>query len=298
MNGIVTFRGQYEEYGRRVGVERPFASVHRVYMRPVGDGTVDMLILGSKPIGDKKDGGLDFMQQKGVHYIELRLYTFDGGPHYFTQRLYMVDVSRFVLDKGFHDRAVSPGYSARYMLVAQGRMVQEGQATQQEVFDLRKDGRLCEVFPHYTDADQQAMLADFAGYLAPARPTPPPAAKPPVIPDVMRYVTPPAPAPAPAPVPVSARGTVRQRAGALDAYERERVLAAVTHKGPDDCWPMRKKTVSIAKRQVPTHKVLWELANGPVPDRKALIHTCQNDTCANPAHMCLIGGRTGVRAQQ
>lgn len=36
-----------------------------------------------------------------------------------------------------------------------------------------------------------------------------------------------------------------------------------------------------------THRVSWELANGPVPDGMYVLHRCDNPPCCNPEHLFL-----------
>jgi hypothetical protein len=63
--------------------------------------------------------------------------------------------------------------------------------------------------------------------------------------------------------------------------------------GPDVCWPWTGKTIhgygfiSRNHRHVGTHRVAWELTNGPIPDGLWVLHRCDNPPCCNPAHLWL-----------
>lgn len=59
-------------------------------------------------------------------------------------------------------------------------------------------------------------------------------------------------------------------------------------KGWPDCtvWPGRKATEGYGVLEGrPAHRVLWERANGPVPDGLELDHLCRNRACVNLAHL-------------
>lgn len=65
--------------------------------------------------------------------------------------------------------------------------------------------------------------------------------------------------------------------------------------GPADaCWPWTGPTfgmgyghVAVRKDSRSTHRVAYELANGPIPTGMHVRHTCDNPPCCNPAHLLL-----------
>lgn len=76
-----------------------------------------------------------------------------------------------------------------------------------------------------------------------------------------------------------------------------RLLARLSRPSDDACWVWtgfrdRKGYGQIAldgRRGVHgyTHRVAWELHNGPIPDGLWVLHRCDNPPCCNPAHLFL-----------
>lgn len=69
--------------------------------------------------------------------------------------------------------------------------------------------------------------------------------------------------------------------------------------GADACWPWIAKAVKTARCGLQygdfrvsggssgSHRVAWELTNGPIPDGLCVCHRCDNPLCCNPAHFFL-----------
>lgn len=45
--------------------------------------------------------------------------------------------------------------------------------------------------------------------------------------------------------------------------------------------------VTIGGQVLYTHRLAWELTNGPIPDGQWALHKCDNPPCCNPAHLFL-----------
>lgn len=45
--------------------------------------------------------------------------------------------------------------------------------------------------------------------------------------------------------------------------------------------------MSVNNALVLTHRIAWEIANGPIPQGMCVCHHCDNPPCCNPAHLFL-----------
>lgn len=67
--------------------------------------------------------------------------------------------------------------------------------------------------------------------------------------------------------------------------------------GPDACWEWKRskhpqgygqwRPYGVKTKLYRTHRMVWEFANGPIPDGMHICHTCDNPPCCNPAHLFL-----------
>jgi hypothetical protein len=63
---------------------------------------------------------------------------------------------------------------------------------------------------------------------------------------------------------------------------------------PDGCWPWTGGAggfgygrLRLGKKKVMTHRVAWELTNGPIPEGILVLHDCDNPPCCRPDHLFL-----------
>lgn len=78
----------------------------------------------------------------------------------------------------------------------------------------------------------------------------------------------------------------------------ERFWLKVDRKGPNDCWPWLGSRLAIKPGQVAAygqvkvrdknvlaHRVALSLSGTVIPDDLDVLHTCDNPSCCNPAHL-------------
>jgi hypothetical protein len=74
----------------------------------------------------------------------------------------------------------------------------------------------------------------------------------------------------------------------------ERFWARVDRRGENECWPwtghltgkpVRYGSITIDGKPTKTHRLSWQLANGPIPPGMLVRHKCDNGACCNPAHL-------------
>jgi HNH endonuclease len=70
----------------------------------------------------------------------------------------------------------------------------------------------------------------------------------------------------------------------------ERRLKAHLVVDPDTgchIWVGSKKAKRYGNLQISSHRLAWELANGPVPEGMHVLHRCDTPACCNPDHLFL-----------
>lgn len=60
---------------------------------------------------------------------------------------------------------------------------------------------------------------------------------------------------------------------------------AVTDDGACWIWTGARRGKYGTYRQVGSHRIAYELVNGPIPDNLLIRHRCDNPLCCNPAHL-------------
>jgi hypothetical protein len=90
----------------------------------------------------------------------------------------------------------------------------------------------------------------------------------------------------------SGRGCFVMR-GKMKTLE-ERFWKYVDKKGDNDCWVWKGYRqiygygqIFINKKSCGTHRVMWELVNGPIPEGLFVCHHCDNPPCCNLSHLFL-----------
>lgn len=65
--------------------------------------------------------------------------------------------------------------------------------------------------------------------------------------------------------------------------------------GDRECWPWRgsrtpdgRGQFSVGRRPYGAHRVAWLLERGELADEAAVVHTCPEPSCVNPAHLRLV----------
>lgn len=79
---------------------------------------------------------------------------------------------------------------------------------------------------------------------------------------------------------------------ALTEGTLERLRAGLDCRGPDECWEWQGAVnlrgygrIQVAGKARYTHRVVWMLRHGRIPDGLSILHHCDNPPCGNESHL-------------
>jgi hypothetical protein len=75
----------------------------------------------------------------------------------------------------------------------------------------------------------------------------------------------------------------------------ERFWAKVDKSG--DCWEWTAGKTKLGYARIDNiyaHRLSWEMANGPIPDKGEIDHICHNPCCVNPDHLRLATRKQNI----
>lgn len=84
-------------------------------------------------------------------------------------------------------------------------------------------------------------------------------------------------------------------------HTKEYVWKYVNKKSKDECWEFTRHLVDgygqiqINKKEYKAHRLVYELINGPIPDKMHVLHLCDNRKCCNPTHLYIGTNNDNVK---
>lgn len=88
--------------------------------------------------------------------------------------------------------------------------------------------------------------------------------------------------------------TIKRPTDKFDLKDKKRFWDKVIKTNLDSCWEWTATIDSCGYgrfgfryKLLTSHRVAWELENGPIPKDLHVLHKCDNPSCCNPAHLFL-----------
>lgn len=83
---------------------------------------------------------------------------------------------------------------------------------------------------------------------------------------------------------------------------QERIWSKIEVLGNEECWPYKEKlnehgygVFHIKHKSLLAHRVIYQLSKGEIPAGMIIMHSCDNPSCCNPAHLTLGTQQDNIR---
>jgi len=84
----------------------------------------------------------------------------------------------------------------------------------------------------------------------------------------------------------------KENGGPFYRTVKDRLFLKIEHDEETGCWlwtgaavPTGYGKINIGGNYVPTHRAMYELLAGPIPEGLVIDHLCRNPPCCNPGHL-------------